>query len=247
MYGRLQYDYEQIKAFRDQRIAYGDQLRSLVELVLGGKKTPDILLEAQRFYADALAGEYNAIRDYNNSIVAFEWAKGTIMQHDNVSISEGCLPTCAFKRAVAHQEERTKACVLRERANPVECASLAPEAGLPPVAKVPNDEAPALPALIKANEQLPPMSDHLSVFNNHDKEHPMKPIDVSKMPDVSGSKTQPPAPGAVIPAVKKSADFGILRPADGLPPATKPVDAPKAPAALPPVPVPVDPWAMKID
>jgi outer membrane protein TolC len=250
-YSRVQYAYDQIRAFRDQRIAYGDQLRSLVELVLGGKKTPDILLEAQRFYADALVGEYNAIRDYNVAIAAFEFAKGTIMQHDSVSISEGCLPTCAFKRAVAHQEERTKACVLRERANPVECASLAPQAGLSPVAKVPTDEAPALPALIKANEQLPPMSDHLSVFNNHDKEHPMKPVDVSKIPEISGAKTQPPAPGvattgAATPAVKKPVDFGTLRPADG-PPATKPVDAPKAPAALPPAPVPVDPSAMKID
>jgi outer membrane protein TolC len=243
-YRRLQYDYEQIKAFRDQRIAYGDQLRSLVELVIGGRKTPDILLEAQRFYADALAGEYNAIRDYNNSIAGFEWAKGTIMQHDNVTISEGCLPTCAFKRAVAHQEERTKACVIRERANPVECASLAPEAGLPPVAKVPADEAPSLPALIEGNEKLPPMSDRQSVFNNHDKKHPMEPIDVSKMPDISAPKTQSalaPAVATGIPtSVVKPVDFGIVRPADK-PAATKP------PAALPSAPVPVDPAATKFD
>ncbi len=113
MYGRIQYAYRSIEMNRDQRIAYGDQLKGLVELVLRGSKTPDILLEAQRFYTGALATEYNAIREYNNAIVGFEYSKGTIMQHDNVSISEGCLPQCAYKRAVAHEEERSKAIELR--------------------------------------------------------------------------------------------------------------------------------------
>ena len=38
-YGRIQYTYEAIKAFREQRIAYGDQLAALIQQVLGGNKT----------------------------------------------------------------------------------------------------------------------------------------------------------------------------------------------------------------
>jgi outer membrane protein TolC len=231
-YRRLPYLYESIKAFRDQRVAYGDQLQALAQQVITGAKTPDILLEAQRFYADALAGEYNAIRDYNAAIAGFELTRGTIMQHDNVSISEGCLPTCAYKRAVAHEQERSKAIELWERANPIPVDT---PPGLPPIAKVPTDAAPALPALIEAHKDLPPMSDRMSIFNNHDDKHPMKPVDVSKMPDISGAK-----PSAAGPGVPKPTDFGVTRPNDGLPEATKAAEPSKLPKGLPSAPVPIE-------
>ena len=41
---------------------------------------------------------------YNNALAGFEFAKGTIMQHDNVSIAEGPLPHCAQVRAVEHEQ-----------------------------------------------------------------------------------------------------------------------------------------------
>src|SRR5207249_4669785 len=69
--------------------------------------------------ASALAQEYQAIAAYNNSLAAFEFAKGTIMKHDSVLIGEGPLPKCALVRAVEHERERTAALVLRERENPV--------------------------------------------------------------------------------------------------------------------------------
>ncbi len=251
-YGRLEYTYKSIEMFRDQRISYGDQLRGLVELVLRGSKTPDILLEAQRFYADALAGEYNSIREYNNAIVAFEYTKGTIMQHDNVSISEGCLPQCAYKRAVAHQEERSKAIELREQANPVQCESLAPTLGLPPVAKVPTDTAPSVVSLAEGTKKLPPTADHMSVFANHD-DKTVKPIDVTALPPLTGPKQPASLPPAlqvktpvVAPApVQKPTEFGVTRPSDGLPEAMKLPDAPKSPLSLPPAPVPLDASATK--
>ncbi len=265
-YKRLQYTYEEIKLQRASRIAYGDQLRGLVELVNRGAKTPNVLLEAQRFYSDSLVNEYTAIRDYNNAIVAFEYVKGTIMQHDNVTISEGCLPACAYKRAVAHEEERTKAIILREHANPVECVSPAPDYGLSPIAIVPEDEAPTLPALMKGNDKLPPLSDKMSVFNNHDKANPMKPLDVSAKSTMGGTgkpaksviaeakRTPTIYPMPVVPSatpvqtpMKKPTEFGVSRPSDGLPESVNSADKPKSPANLPPIPVPVDVPTLKID
>ena len=92
-YKRLSTAYEQIKANRAQREAFGEQLRTRQLEYDAGRGTLDTLLESQRFWADALANEYQAIVTYNNSLVGFEFAKGSIMQHDNVVIAEGQLPT----------------------------------------------------------------------------------------------------------------------------------------------------------
>jgi outer membrane protein TolC len=109
----------QIETQRSQRLAAAQFLNARFQEFLAGRAiTLDILLEAQRVWADALNQEYAAIVQYNNALAGFEWAKGTILQHDNVVISEGPLPACAQKRAVVHEEERANALVLRERANP---------------------------------------------------------------------------------------------------------------------------------
>jgi outer membrane protein TolC len=117
-YRRIFTAYELIRIRRAQREAFATQLRAQFEQFVAGRGTLDVLLEAQRFWASALADEYTAIRDYNNVLAGFEFAKGTIMQHDSVIISEGPLPTCVQKRAVEHLRERTAALELRERALP---------------------------------------------------------------------------------------------------------------------------------
>jgi outer membrane protein TolC len=146
--------YAVIEARRAERESYADQLRARFEEFLAGRGTLDILLEAQRFWATALALEYAAIVDYNNALASFEFAKGTILRHDNIYISEGALPQCAQVRAVAHEQERTKALVLLERAIPVDytgcdgkCGS-----GMP---QLPNDGAVSLPALFEKAPQVP--------------------------------------------------------------------------------------------
>jgi outer membrane protein TolC len=114
--------YEQIKAQRAQREAFGVQVTARFQEFQAGKITPDLLLEAQRFFAQALASEYSAVRDYNNALATFEMVKGTIAQHDNVVISEAGLPTAVAERAVEHQRKRSAALELRERAAPVSLA-----------------------------------------------------------------------------------------------------------------------------
>jgi outer membrane protein TolC len=149
-YRRLSLNYEQIRANRAQREAFGEQLRAKQQEFVSGRGTLDILLESQRFWSEALAQEYQSIVQYNNALAGFEYAKGTIQHHDNVYIAEGSLPQCASVRAVDHQKQRTAAIVLRERANPT---PISPNAG--PIAAR-DGKAPALPSVMAAQ---PPLKD----------------------------------------------------------------------------------------
>jgi outer membrane protein TolC len=115
----IQY-FEEMQAQRAQREANARQLEARFKRFQVGarEETIDVLLEAQRNWADALASEYTAIVNYNNSLVGFQFAKGTIMPYDSVNISEGPLPQCVQVRAAEHFRERNLALKLRERADP---------------------------------------------------------------------------------------------------------------------------------
>jgi outer membrane protein TolC len=199
-YEQISVSYEQIRANRAQREAFGEQLRARQEEYRAGRGTLDILLEAQRFWADALANEYASIVTYNNNLVEFEYAKGTIMQHDNVVIAEGTLPCCAQVRAVDHERERTAALVLRERANPATWVTCGPKAGA--------CQGVSLPAAMAAT---PPLKDV-----------PMMPATVQpgKTTDVPPLTEAPPeevlpAPKPIPPAQAPGSDASVLPPAAG--------------------------------
>jgi hypothetical protein len=168
-YRRMSSAYFQIKAARAQREAFATQLRIRYELYKAGSNEPgtgspvtlNLLLESQRFWAEALATEYQAIVTYNNSICGWEFAKATIIQHDNVTISEGPIPVAAQKRAVEHLRERTKAIVLRERAAPAGVMAQPLEMS-GPVNIYPQINAASIPSiwkdapLLKDADELPP-------------------------------------------------------------------------------------------
>jgi outer membrane protein TolC len=154
-YRWIQQSYAAIEARRSQREAFADQLRARFQEYVAGRGTLDILLEAQRFWAQALASEYQAIADYNNALASFEYAKGTILQHDNIYIAEGPLPKCAQVRAVEHERERTKALVLLERAVPVAHEPVGGDKGGPILPALPAGSAPSLPALFEKAPPLP--------------------------------------------------------------------------------------------
>lgn len=108
----------QIGMRRKEREAYADELKVRYDLIEGGKKAPDeFLLESVRLWSTALNAETQAIVNYNNALVTFEFAKGTIMQHDSVNIAEGPLPQCAYVRAVEHEHKRSGSLVLRQRSH----------------------------------------------------------------------------------------------------------------------------------
>lgn len=151
-------NYKLIEARRAQREAFGEQVRARFEqykaglqLPEGKQRTPvDFLLEAQRQWANALSQEYQAIVSYNIALATFQFAKGTLLQHDNVVINEGPLPSCAQVRAVEHERERSNALLLRERANPVQHAPVCDDEHSPVLPEISSAVAPSLPALLEA-------------------------------------------------------------------------------------------------
>ena len=154
-YRRIFTSYELIRIRRAQREAFAQQLKAQFEQFVAGRGTLDVLLEAQRFWASALADEYTAIRDYNNVLAGFEFAKGTILQHDNVVISEGALPQCVQKRAVEHLRERSAALELRERALPGPSAGCGCEHD---VNTLPHPKDDAVPSLLEMPKTATPPS-----------------------------------------------------------------------------------------
>ncbi len=156
LYRLLDYNYEQIRINRAQREAYGQQIRALSEQIKVGTQTPDILLEAQRFYATALASEYQFISNYNQTLVGWEFMKGTIMQHDNVVISDGGLPGTVQVRAVEHERERSHALEIRERATPIQSAPMDVDGKVGVIPQIPSGSAATLPSLLSNVQPLPP-------------------------------------------------------------------------------------------
>ena len=250
-YRRMSSAYFQIRAARAQREAFATQLRVRYEKYRAGAQdaTLDLLLEAQRFWADALSTEYQAVVTYNNAICAWEYAKGTILQHDNVTISEGPIPIAAQKRAVEHMRERTKALVLLERAAPtgVLTQPLAPGG---PVNMVPQVNANSLPSIwkdappLKEAGELPPAEtinretiDRLPPLVEDLPKEQIFPE--SELPSAGKSSSgQAPTPVPAMPATRSpsshsktpartTSTFGTLRPPDGSTP------TPQTPPAMP--------------
>jgi hypothetical protein len=217
--------YEQIKIQRARRLAAADQLEARFKEFLAGRGTLDILLEAQRNWADALSREYENIVNYNNALASFEWAKGTILQHDNIHLAEGPLPPCAQVRAVEHERERSKSLVLRERQNPVIIPSCSPEKGCPGLPQLPADSAPSIPAILEGRKSMPELPEQLPG---------PKPelVPAPKSEEVQKPSASSPAP---LPALPLSSD-PLLTPSSGKPAAPP---APAKPAAATPGPLEV--------
>jgi outer membrane protein TolC len=147
----------QIAIQRSQRDAYSEELRVRFQVIAGGAGIFDVNLQtAISNYSNALANEYGFIGQYNTAIAQYEFSKGSIMQHDNVQIAEGSLEGCAAVRAVDHEKERSKAIILRERANAVDYTPENAENGCGGMPVLPKDGAPSIPALIEKAPPLPP-------------------------------------------------------------------------------------------
>jgi hypothetical protein len=155
-YRLLDENHKQIEINRAQRQAASEQLEGRFKEYLSGRGTLDILLESQRVWADALRAEFDAIVQYNNAIIGFEFAKGTILQRDNIVIGEGPLPSCAAKRAVEHERQRAKALLVRERANPIANSACDYDKGSLGIPVLPANQAASLPSILEGQPPLPP-------------------------------------------------------------------------------------------
>lgn len=158
-YRRISSAYFQIKAAQAQREAFGTQLRIRYELYRAGANEPgsgnpvtlNLLMEAQRFWAEALATEYQNICTYNNAICGWAFAKGEIMKRAHVRIAEETPENSAEMPAVEREHKRTLRHVRRER-------NLSAKSPLSVLQACGNDAktAPSLPALWK---DCPPLKE----------------------------------------------------------------------------------------
>jgi outer membrane protein TolC len=154
-YRQLLQQYELIKINRSQREAFAEQLRARFLLFQAQTReggTLDVLLEAQRFWATALGQEAQAITNYNIALANFELAKGTILQHNNITIGEGPLPAAAAVRAVDHLREKNAALVALER--PVPQVPVVPNGPSLVLPQFTPGMAPSLPSLFPGGPQL---------------------------------------------------------------------------------------------
>jgi outer membrane protein TolC len=117
------------------------------------------ILNAQQTIAAARAAEFQAIAAYNTSLAGFEFCKGSIMQYDNVMISEGALPECAQIRATDHFRERTKALLMRQRpageTGPTGTAQIERDP-LADVMPVSTDAPPSVMQMMQGRQQVQP-------------------------------------------------------------------------------------------
>jgi outer membrane protein TolC len=158
---------QRIQAARVEREMYGQELAARWDEVRVGRKVPDeFLLQAQRNWAFALTQEYRNIVDYNIALAAFQFAKGTMLQYNNVVISEGALPNCAQVRAVEHFRERAAALVCHEHALPKEPVNCCTGHDLP-LPTIPK-EPPALPALL-LGKPIPELNEPISRQDSSDR------------------------------------------------------------------------------
>ncbi len=156
-YRRLSSAYSQIKAAQAQREAFATQLQIRYELYRAGANEPgrgnpvtlSLLLEAQRFWVEALATEYLAIVNYNNALAGWAFAKGDIMKHAHVRLAEKALDTSNAVSAVQREHKRTRQHVRHELARKAD----SPLTVLGACEKD-TKTAPSLPAL---GESLPPL------------------------------------------------------------------------------------------
>lgn len=235
-YRELQHFHAQIAIQRAQREAYADQLRARFEEFRVGKGTLDILLEAQRFWAQALSQEYANIVQYNNTLARFEFAKGTILRHNNITINEGPLPECAHERAVEHERQRTLGLVLAERAAPVPHPQMSVETGNCGLPELPQNPAP-LPSLLEKAPVMKEVPDLPPVEKKDDKKEQAK--DAPTAPPVKSDevKATPQAQplGAPLPTgTPTGKDRTIPLALPPLPPAPTGAPAVKEPSALVP-------------
>ena len=107
---------DRIPLLRARRQALAQQYQGQFELFKSGEAGQlNVLLEAQRNWVESLREEQDGLVRYANALADFERQKGTLLEHDNVTIIEGELPNFARQRAEQYIQQRENAWQLRTR------------------------------------------------------------------------------------------------------------------------------------
>lgn len=116
-YSRLKEYQKLMEMQRAQWEAAANQFRAFAgrEDIDAKNENVEAILNAQRTISESITAYFRAQADYNNTLASWQFAKGTILDYDNVNIAEGPLPAAAAVRATEHLRERSAALVLRKR------------------------------------------------------------------------------------------------------------------------------------
>jgi outer membrane protein TolC len=87
-YQNLVSSYQRMTAEQNHRDAAADFLQTQQQVYDAGRSTTDILLRAQSSFADALRDESQALVNYNKALIQWEYARGRILDADNVVVAE---------------------------------------------------------------------------------------------------------------------------------------------------------------
>jgi outer membrane protein TolC len=217
----IQY-YNEMQAQQAQRLANATQLSARFQAFQAGttQGTIDVLLEAQRNWADSLSQEYTAIVNYQTALAGFQFAKGTILEYDNVNIAEGGLPQCVQVRAVEHIRERQKSLEFRER--PTAAAYEAQMRGT----CTPTGDAPATLANMPVMQNVPPSESPTAPPASL----PVAPATPGYAPLIPSAPQSPATPPSTPPATTTTPPNAV---SEALPIATPP----PPPGAVTPVPL----------
>jgi outer membrane protein TolC len=200
-------DYDLIQRRRAGREWAALQVEARFKEFKAGKTTVDFVLTAQQQWATALSQEYQAIANYNLDLAAFQFVKGTLLQHDNITIMESQLPGCIQVRAVENERQRAQSLVVLERAAVVQPIG---DNHLP---TMPAYTAPSLPSLRMDDRDTvrvpPPSVPPIQVQVDNTGSNPMH----GAAPLPTGS-INPPMPSSLPPAINTQPAI--------LPPATMP-------------------------
>lgn len=87
-------------------VAAEKEVESVQALYTGGKTTIDRVLDAQRRRAEAEDAHYRALCNYNKSIAEVHFRKGSLLDYNNVFLSEGPWHEKAYWDAIGRARER---------------------------------------------------------------------------------------------------------------------------------------------
>ena len=92
----LHQTYQLSRTQLQRRIAAQDEVSAVDAAYTAGTTTLDQLLQAQQRQAEAETDYYRSVVDYNLGIMALHYRKGSLLEYDNVCLSEGPWPNKAY-------------------------------------------------------------------------------------------------------------------------------------------------------
>ncbi|MDA7949990.1 MAG: TolC family protein [Pirellulaceae bacterium] len=99
--------YQLAKTNFNRIVAAEKEVESVQALYNNGKATLDLVLDALRRQADARISYYRALCDYNKAITGIHYRKGSLLEYNNIYLSEGPWPDKAYWDAEENSRRRS--------------------------------------------------------------------------------------------------------------------------------------------